>query len=417
MRRKILIHSIVFSPDGVSTAYLYNDIALKFAENNYEVVVLTTTPHYNIIDSEISKQPMKKRLLGLFYESCFNGIKVLHVPQKKYNNTILRILGFIHWHLLSFVLGLLEKRISLILSPSPPLTIGLVSLFIARLKGAKVIYNVQEIYPDFLINQGKLKSKLIINLLKKLEHFVYNKSDAVTTIDSMFYNCIVDRFDDKSKLSIIPNFVDTDIYKPISAQNSLIKLKEFPNSNKLKIMYAGNIGFAQDWDPLIEIAKNCINFPVEFWVIGEGVQRKYLEKEVKRNNLSNVNLIDYQPRELIPSIISYADLHFIFMTPEMENEGFPSKVYSILACKKPLLIISGKKTPLNNFLKGTNSAFIIESKSLKSKVEEATQVIKDLLQDRKVLKKMEQKAFDLIQYHYSKDVVTGRYIDLIESIL
>ncbi len=49
MSRKILIHSIVFSPDGVSTAYLYNDIALKFANRGYEVVVLTTTPHYNVL--------------------------------------------------------------------------------------------------------------------------------------------------------------------------------------------------------------------------------------------------------------------------------------------------------------------------------------------------------------------------------
>jgi hypothetical protein len=56
-RKKILIHSLVFSPDGVSTAYLYNDIALGFKEAGYEVVVLTTTPHYNLIKSSLNKQP------------------------------------------------------------------------------------------------------------------------------------------------------------------------------------------------------------------------------------------------------------------------------------------------------------------------------------------------------------------------
>ena len=55
-KKKILIHSIAFSPDGVSTAYLYNDIAIGFKEKGYDVVVLTTTPHYNAIPSELEKQ-------------------------------------------------------------------------------------------------------------------------------------------------------------------------------------------------------------------------------------------------------------------------------------------------------------------------------------------------------------------------
>ena len=63
------------------------------------------------------------------------------------------------------------------------MTLGFLNLIIAQLKGAKVIYNVQEIYPDLLIEKGGLKSWLSISFLKWMERFVYNKSDAVTTID------------------------------------------------------------------------------------------------------------------------------------------------------------------------------------------------------------------------------------------
>ncbi|WP_448636306.1 hypothetical protein [Pedobacter panaciterrae] len=80
--KKILIHSLVFSPDGVSTAYLYNDIALKFFESGYEVVVLTTTPHYNILEEELSQQPLNPKFFGLYYESKFHNIRVIHIPQK-----------------------------------------------------------------------------------------------------------------------------------------------------------------------------------------------------------------------------------------------------------------------------------------------------------------------------------------------
>ena len=93
-RKRILIYSLVFSPDCVSTAYLYSDIALGLVKNGFEVVVLTTTPHFNVIDSELLKQPISKNLFGLYGLSDFNGIKVYHIPLKKFKSTILRLFSF-----------------------------------------------------------------------------------------------------------------------------------------------------------------------------------------------------------------------------------------------------------------------------------------------------------------------------------
>ena len=150
MSKKILIHTLIFSPDGVSTAYLYNDIALRFQKEGYEVVVLSTTPHFNVVKEQLGKQPLKWKIPGIYKESNFHGIRVLHVPQKKFKSTVLRILGFVYWHIISFILGLCIRKVDVIVSPSPPLSIGMVNLILSWLKGCKVIYNVQEIYPDIL---------------------------------------------------------------------------------------------------------------------------------------------------------------------------------------------------------------------------------------------------------------------------
>src|SRR5690606_14656809 len=109
----------------------------------------------------------------------------------KFKQSFLRILGFVYWHFLSFFMGLFETKVDIIISPSPPLTIGFINILLAKIKGCKTIYNIQEIYPDFLIEQGGLKSKPIISILKWLERFVYNHSDASTTIDKIFYDTIV----------------------------------------------------------------------------------------------------------------------------------------------------------------------------------------------------------------------------------
>ena len=409
--KRVLIHSIVFSPDGVSTAYLYNDIALGLVENGFDVVVLTTTPHYNLIESELDKQPISKRIFGLYYVSNFKGILVYHIPLKKYKSTIKRVISFIYWHIASFLFALSLKKINFILSPSPPISIGFISLLIAKIKGAKAVYNVQEIYPDLLINQGNLKSTLIINLLKKLEKFIYNKSDAVITIDDVFYSTILPRFRDSRKLHIIPNFVDTDLYRPLKGQQILPLIFGKYNS-KIKILYAGNIGFFQDWEPVLYAAKELLDDNIEFWIIGEGVQKEFLEKEVRDLNLPNVRIFPYQSKEFIPIINNCTDIHFIAINQQMEQEGFPSKVYTIMACAKPLVVVTGEKTPLFNFLKGKNCAEIVTS----DRNVNFTNSIRKLINNNELRKEMGINGYNEIIKNYSKKVVVLKYANLLNSL-
>lgn len=410
INRKILIHSIVFSPDGVSTAYLYNDIAIGFKNKGYDVVVLTTTPHYNIVIEDSAKQPLRPKFMGLFYESNFNGIRVIHVPLKKYKSTFLRIISFVYWHFFSFIIGLSINKIDFILSPSPPLSIGFVSILIAKIKKAKIVYNVQEIYPDLLINQGGLKSKLIIRILKSLEKFVYNNSNAVITIDQQFFDQIKDRFKSVQKLNIIPNFVDTELYKP---ETKVILPHVFINDkSKLKLLYAGNIGFFQDWEPVFYAAKKLLNTNIEFWIIGEGVRKEYLLKRVEEEKLNNIKILPYQNRNLMPAINAFADIHFISISKEMEQEGFPSKVYTVMACAKPMIILTGENTPLFNFLSNKNCSILVSKNRNDSFVES----IISLANDQEKQFELGNNGYNEIQKFYTKEKVIEQYLDLFDKI-
>lgn len=415
--KKVLIHSLIFSPDGVSTAYLYNDIALRLQQRGYEVMVLTTTPHFNIVPEQVEKQPMKWKVWGLCKVSKFNGMTVLHVPQKKFKSTVLRLLGFVYWHIVSFFIGLTIKHVDLILSPSPPLTIGWLNLGLAKLKGCKVVYNVQEIYPDIL----KLKGGITLKFLRWMEHKVYNGSDAVTTIDKVFHDTIVDRFEDKNKLHIIPNFVDTDLYHEVKDQeleNLRIRwanenLSNDPNT--IKLLYAGNIGHAQSWEPLIELVDRTRDLNVEYIVIGEGAKRGYVEEEIKKKDLKKLHLLPYQPRDLMPAILSYSDASFIFMAPEMDGDGFPSKVYTIMACERPMLILSAENTPIVNFLKDKDCAKLITEKDFYKKVDEMVEWLRNTSKEE--LWRMGKNGLAEIKAKYTKEIVTGMYADLVKELI
>lgn len=409
-KKKILIHSLIFSPDGVSTAYLYNDIALAFQKRGFEVVVLSTTPHFNVVEEQLAEQPMKWGVWGLYKKSLFHGIPVYHVPQKKFKSTLLRLIGFVYWHIVSLFVGLTIKNVDVILSPSPPLTIGLLNLWLGKLKGAKVVYNVQEIYPDIL---GK-KSGLVYNVLSKLEHKVYNSSDAVTTIDQVFHDTIVDRFEDRKKLHIIPNFVDTDLYRTGVSTEALDK-SLFPETDSIKMLYAGNIGFAQDWEPLVRLAEKTRELNVEYFLIGEGVMRKYVEDKKQELGLDKLHVLPYQPRHLMPAILAYSDVQYIFMTPKMEGMGFPSKVYTIMACGRPLLICSGENTPIVNFLQPVGCAKLVTEHDLEKKTDEMAAWLGSM--SREKLREMGAKGEQVILGQYTKEIVANQYVDLCEELV
>lgn len=408
-KKRVLIHSLVFNPDGVSTAYLYGDIAKSLKERGFDVIVLTTTPHYNKVDSQIQKQPLKWKIWGLLKRSSFNGIPVYHVPQKKFKSTILRLFGFVYWHIVSFITALSIRKVDVILSPSPPLTIGMLNVWLGRLKNAKVIYNVQEVYPDIL---GK-SSGAVYNILSRMERFVYNNSASVTTIDRIFYETIAPRFSDPHKLQIIPNFVDTDIYKPLKYWPNLNN-QYFVQNDNLKLLYAGNIGMAQDWETLIELSKLTRGKPIEYYVIGEGMMRDYLKEKITEFNLDNIKLLPYQPRELMPEIIAFSDIQFIFMEPEIAAQGFPSKVYTIMACGKPLVICSPENTPIVNFLSPIGCAKIILDADPKVKAKKISEWLDNVT--REDLRSMGEKGMVEIDNHYSKEIVTGKYAELINTL-
>lgn len=271
-----------------------------------------------------------------------------------------------------------------------------------------MVYNVQEVYPDIL----GLKPGLVHKLLSRMERYIYNKSQAITTIDQIFYNQISPRFKNKENLHIIPNFVDTDVYHPV--ESTSLDPSLFPKNDALKMLYAGNIGMAQDWETLVETAKLTKGENIEYIVIGEGVKREWLSEQIVKFDLNNIRLLPYQPRERMPEIISYSDIQFIFMAPAIAAQGFPSKVYTIMACGKTMIVCSPENTPIVNFLQKLNCAHLITDSSAEVKAHHVAQWLKSVSRD--TLKQMGQNGTDVIKNIYSKKVVTRQYLSLIEKL-
>ncbi len=154
---------------------------------------------------------------------------------------------------------------------------------------------------------------------------------------------------------------------------------------------------------------------VEYFVIGEGAKRGYVATELERRGLEKLHLLPYQPRELMPAILSYSDASFIFMAPEMDGDGFPSKVYTIMACERPLLVLSGENTPIVNFLRDKGCAKLVTERDFERKVDEMVEWLRDVTKEE--LREMGRKGLAEIQAKYTKEKVTDMYCNLVDSLL
>jgi spore maturation protein CgeB len=114
----------------------------------------------------------------------------------------------------------------------------------------------------------------------------------------------------------------------------------------------------------------------------------------------------------MPMINSFADVHFISISKEMEQEGFPSKVFTIMACSKPMIVITGENTPLYNFLENLNCSLLISN----NRNENFEKSILYLLNNESKRIELGQNGYDVIQKYFTKEKVVSQYINLFENL-
>jgi putative colanic acid biosynthesis glycosyltransferase WcaI len=388
------------------------DLARELKRLGHDVTVLTTSPHYNFDPAAHARQPMQRRALGLWAVSELDGIRIWHVtlPQKG-NRVWGRAFDYVRFHLLSLFIGwFVIDRQDIVITTSPPLTIGAVSWLLGARWGAPSVYKVAELYPDMAIRQGAVRGWLMIGLMKRLEQLVYRRNAMIVPIAETFTRLIRQRNVPDAKLRTIPDCVDLDVYRPLPRQNAFAA--EHQLLDEFVVLYGGNIGFFQDWESVLYAAHQVADVPVRFVIVGDGGRRDWLAAEIRRLKLSNITLIGYQPKERMPEINAACDLALVPLTISGAKEGFPSKVYSNLACQRPILVSAEEGSEM--------AALVINAKCGRTVLPEngpaLAEAIRKAYEEPACLVDEGRRGRQLIEREYSKEAIAKRYDHLIHEL-
>lgn len=357
----LLLISLVFAPDGVSTATLVSALAEDLHTRGHAVQVITTMPHYNEDSEAQARQPLTRRWGGLFSTSRYGQIPVWHTRvARKGDDAGGRILGYLLFNALSLWIGLFfAQRPDVILVVSPPLTSGVVSWLLAKLRRAKTIYNVQELYPDTFVKMGRMDaSSSTARVLYAVERFIYRRTDVITVICHAFENAIQTKPVTPKAIELIPNFVDIEEIQPGEKQNLLSH--ELGLANKFVVLYAGNLGQTQSFDTLLTVAEQLRDHPdIRFLIVGGGTRREYIEQRVGAQNLVNVTLLPYQPRRRVPEIYATCDVGLVPLMRGTAETTLPSKLYTIMASGRAVIAAVDEDSDIVATVREANCGFTL----------------------------------------------------------
>lgn len=329
---RILILTIYYPPEVGANSRLASGLAAGLNDLGQEVTVLTDFPHYPsgvISDGYRGKLWMRERIGDIQVIRSW----LLVGPRA---NKWLRIANNLTFAASAIVSGLLAGKQDVIYIYSPPLFLGITGYVLSRLKGIPFVFNVQDIYPEIAIKHGIVKSPRMIRALERLERWIYRKAAHVSVISEGFKQNLMEKGVPGDKVSVIPNWVETEQFAPLPRENCFSQ--EHGLCDSFVVMYAGNMGHSQGLEVVIEAARLLQdNRKIRFVFVGDGVKRADLAALAETYALENVTFLPYQPRERMPEVIASADVSLVILEPEKSKTTIQSKTYEIMAMARPIL--------------------------------------------------------------------------------
>ena len=375
------------------------EFAKKLKEFGHEVTILTALPNYP--RGEIFEEYRGKKVVLEEIE----GIKIVRtsIYATKSKSFTKRLRNYLSFTFSSVLQGAkhIEKQ-DFIITESPPLFLGWSGYVLSKLKGAKFVFNISDLWPESAIKLGVLHNKLFIKMSVWLEEFCYRKASAVTCQTEGIVDDIVNRGFDKNKVHLITNGVDTKLFKKENRDESF--RREIGIENKFALCYAGIHGLAQGLQVIInaaEIVKD--EEEIQFVFVGDGPEKQDLINMVKEKGLKNVTFLPLQPKTNMPKIVASMDAAIIPLKRlDIFKGALPSKMFETLASEVPIILpVQGEAEKL---IKNAQAGIVVEPENSK----EIAEAVLKLYNDMELRNKLGENARKYVMEHYARETITRK---------
>ena len=409
----ILFLDAYYEPETIAYTHLENDLIEGLIAAGHKINIICPIPTRGIDRKTREKYKNKK------IEKKCNGsvtVKRFAAPQEG-KNPLGRAFRYFWCNFRTYQIAVKYKDIDIVFSNSTPPTQGALSAFVARRLSRKTnkkvpfLYNLQDIFPDSLVNSNLThKGSILWKIGRKLENFTYCHADKIIVISQSFKKNLLAKDVPEKKIEIISNWIDLESVHPVERKDNKL-IDEFGlDPKKFIVVYAGNFGAAQGADVVIKAAMELQeNKDIQFVIFGGG---PYFEDAKKQaNNLENVFIHDLMPQNRISEVYSLGDVALITCKKGTGQAGMPSKTWSIMACNTPIIASFDVDSDLADIIKDSGAGVCVNP-------EDVTALV-DAIAKASTMKQKEMKCMKLREYvlkNASKQTCVREYKNLVVTL-
>lgn len=339
---KVLLVTQYFYPENFKS----NDIAFELQKRGYEVTVLTGLPNY----------PSGKLFPGYSFfgkrKEVVNGVTVLRASLflRGKGGGVRLFLNYFSWAFFAsvraFFLAMTTKFDVVFVHEPSPITQGFPAIVYKKLRKVPIYFWVLDLWPESLESAGGIKNKHILGFFRGMVKYIYNNCDKILISSKGFATSILEKGNYKDKLIYFPNWAED----AVSAGKSNYDIPKLPDG--FKVMFAGNIGVAQDVEAIMNAAlelKN--NKDIHFVIVGDGRSKEWACKFAEQNGLTEtVHFLGRFPIEAMKTFFDNADALLVTLKDEaIFNLTVPAKMQAYLSVGKPILsMLNGEGSQIIN---------------------------------------------------------------------
>lgn len=399
-----------FSPEKASGLQLVEDLLEGFSAHGWKTDVFTPTPTRGVTDEQ-RKEYARKRV-----EIKYDGRLTIHRMHlyREGKGFVGRAIRYLLFSIECFWKAATVPADFIFTGSGPP-TQGVVVGLAKKVSGKKVIYNLQDIFPDSLVTSGICgENSFLMKIGHAMENFTYRNADHIITITDDMKANIMKKGVPEDKISVVRNWIDTDKVKHISREDNLLFDELKLPRDGFYVVYAGNLGKVQGVDVILKTAslmKN--NRDIKFVIFGNGSEEKNLKKIVNDKHLDNVLMLPLQPIERASEVYSMADISIISCTPGTGGSGMPSKTWTIMAAGIPIIASFDMPSEMERTIEEAECGFCTRA----GDENELTEKIIRVFGDSRLKKCLGQNARRYAEKNVSKAEAVEKYIKSIERLV
>lgn len=327
---RVAILTQYYPPEIGAPQNRLSDLAKRFVAQGHEVIVLTAMPNY----------PTGRTYPGYggFYrKETLDGVTVQRTaiyPTKRIE-LLPRLLNYFSFVISSFLVGSVTlPRIDYLVTESPPLFLGISGYMLSKLKRARFIFNVSDLWPESAVRMGLAREGLFLRMAWRLERFCYEHAWVVSGQSREILANIQFRFPNVP-LHYLSNGVDTDVFRPDLKSK---KLHDELAGTGCLALYAGLHGAAQGLSQLLDAAQRVRDLKeLRIVLVGDGPEKEALQRRAHAMGLDNVRFIPPFPHQRMPELIASADIALVLLKSPLPG-AVPSKIYEAMGSGVPVIL-------------------------------------------------------------------------------